>query len=732
MAQVNHRQVMKLAFKERGNITDRQYFTSPIFSGYLADIAAAQTGLYSYNRRVHVDVRWKPKEKDMAYIDQMNVIHINAGNAWVAKQKTRADRFHVVLGLFCHELGHSMHSDFLKVQSYNTRMMTGNWYPYKPKPASSTERHNMLEIADYCTQSPKHGKVVADIASYINNILEDSFIEEKMLTRYPGMLGECLAIMRGVQFEEMKTVADLIDLEEDEDSGVTSFSTITSMLLSYGKWGLIKYGGTPKTDFRVQLVYDLIDELDNAITSADARTRFATSNIIMIRLWEYIKPIVDAAVARAEQQEAEGSLDEEDVLDKIMSGVSGTSTIGSGTTVPAAASGDGDTPSPESSPSAQNRAQTAKEAKGEDKEKESSPASGTMTTPETAQRVKVGEDVRIGYHETSKIETPVRGSMSRDDSFAGSQYEQRAADIDRLLDKIAQEKVTSRLEKQRAEELNELANSISYGNAHEGVQMSIHRIPSVDPQLIADYNEVAAPLLAISERLQKSLKDKIKDKRHGGKLTGLTFGPRLDTKTLYRKDGRHFYRQTLPNDAPELVVGLLLDESGSMARYDRATYARASAIILYDFCKSLYIPVMVYGHSTSHGVDLYSYAEFDAIDNSDPYRLMDISARGSNRDGAALRYVAEQLSRRREDIKLLILVSDGQPADGGYYGTAAEEDLRGIKAEYERKGVHFIAAAIGTDKENIERIYANSFLDITDLSTLPQSLTAKVKQFINL
>lgn len=89
------------------------------------------------------------------------------------------------------------------------------------------------------------------------------------------------------------------------------------------------------------------------------------------------------------------------------------------------------------------------------------------------------------------------------------------------------------------------------------------------------------------------------------------------------------------------------------------------------------------------------YAEFDSIDKLDRYRMMDISARGSNRDGAALRFVAEQLAKRPEDIRLLILVSDGQPADSGYYGTAAEEDLRGIKTEYRRKGICFIAAAIG-------------------------------------
>ncbi len=160
----------------------------------------------------------------------------------------------------------------------------------------------------------------------------------------------------------------------------------------------------------------------------------------------------------------------------------------------------------------------------------------------------------------------------------------------------------------------------------------------------------------------------------------------------------------LPNETPELAVGLLLDESGSMGCCDRCTYARAAAIILYDFCRSLNIPVTVYGHSTGERCDqtvqLYSYAEFDSIDNDDRYRMMDIRARNNNRDGAPLRYVAEQLVARPEQVKILILVSDGQPADYGYMGTAAEEDLRGIRKEYQRKGVLFVAAAIGEYRHN--------------------------------
>ena len=199
-------------------------------------------------------------------------------------------------------------------------------------------------------------------------------------------------------------------------------------------------------------------------------------------------------------------------------------------------------------------------------------------------------------------------------------------------------------------------------------------------------------------------------------------GKRINARTLFRNDGKIFYKLRLPNDHPDIAIVVLNDESGSMSSSNRITYARAASIILYDFCRGLDIPVAVYGHTEERDVELYAYAEFDSIDNKDMYRMMDMSARGGNRDGAALRYAAERLMARREEIKLLIIISDGQPAGTGYYGTEAEADLRGIKKEYSAKGIQIFAAAIGSDKQNIQRIYGDGFLDITNLEKLPLNL----------
>ena len=312
------------------------------------------------------------------------------------------------------------------------------------------------------------------------------------------------------------------------------------------------------------------------------------------------------------------------------------------------------------------------------------------------------EQGRIPYHQSESLSEPVGGSVEKNEDYEREHYDRAAADIERLLDKMAEKAACEQLENERIQELNDVAQNISYGNIHEGVPIRINRIASVDEELMEQYDAISGPLLNISRQLQKSLLKQLKENRRGGKQTGLIMGRRLDAHALCRNDGKVFYKNNLPNEIPELAVGLLLDESGSMCSCDRCTYARASAIILYDFCQSLDIPVMVYGHSTDYTdvgntVALYSYAEFDGFDHDDKYRMMDIAARGSNRDGAALRFVAEQLSKRPEAVKILILVSDGQPADSGYGGSAAEEDLRGIKQEYQRKGILFVAAAIGDD-----------------------------------
>ena len=797
MARVNHKLVRQRLNEKRSKITDRQFFTSRMFAGHFEDMAAAQTRRYHYNRRVRVNIYWKTKEPSVAMTNNQ-VIRINAGNPMFTKVRGRENRYHVLCGAFAHELGHVLYSDFLASQTHANYLASYRWYPQPPVWKTSADAASEKDLWDYVKEEPANLEMVQQLAHYISNTLEDGYVENRMLNNFPGTLGFGLETYREIKYKKIPTVTEFIEQEENEERHI--FESILGIMLSYALFGEIKYGDEPLSDERIQTVFGLLDEMDEALMTSSGKERYQAVNVILVRCWDYIKDFCEVCKERQKEAAAAGgTATAAQTLSQILQSIAGGSEMGTGKGTPVAEAPGSGGGSVTAAARAKTHAMAAVPKEEEDEEKETTPHTESGEENETAeeektpeagseeenesdgeegesqngsreeenasesedafmgadaglegealpgsamagggkQEVSQGEKGRIPYQQTENISSPVGGTTTRNEDYRREQYEHAAADIERILDQMAEKAACEELETERIRELNEAAQSISYGNIHEGVHMRVNRIASVDEELVDQYNEISGTLITISRQLQRSLVKQLQENRRGGKQTGLVMGRRLDTHALCRNDGKIFYSNKLPNEIPELAVGLLLDESGSMCSCDRCTYARAAAIILYDFCESLGIPVMVYGHSTGyydgHGsVELYSYAEFDGFDQDDKYRLMDISARGSNRDGAALRYVAENLVKRPETVKLLILVSDGQPADFGYGGSAAEEDLRGIKQEYQRKGIIFVAAAIGNDKENIERIYGDSFLDISDLNQLPTKLTNVVKRHIRI
>ena len=748
MARVNHKRVKQLMNEKQSKITDRQFFTSRILAGHFEDVAAAQTKRYKYNRRVHVQIYWDPKDNNGACTNN-TYIRINAGHPSVTKIRGRMNRYEMICGLFSHELGHVLYTDFLAKQTYMNFLTSYKFYPAPPVLTTAQDARNEKDFWEYVKADPRNMAFAQQIAFFIANVLEDGYIENRILSQFPGVLGYNLSVMREHQFKDMSTVTQLIESEDDGSGHI--FQSILQIILSYALFGEIKYGETPLSDIRIQTVFKLIPQIDDAVTTTSAKDRWQIVSLILIRLWHHIEDYIE--VCRQHQDEAASSGaggSAEEILSGLLQALSGSSAQGEGTGTPVAGADKDSAPAA----NAGKREKTKSDAKASENESgegsESSqtdsdekqseetgfesglPPDSSDGSSSSKQSTSSEEGRRIPYHQTDSASEPVGGETEYDEDYKREQSDRAAADIERMLEQMAEKAACKQLENERIQELNEAAQSISYGNIHNGVSICVHRIADVDEELQDQYHQISGPLLTISKQLQRSLIQKLKDQQRGGKQTGLVMGRRLDAHALCRNDGKVFYKNNLPNEIPRISVGLLLDESGSMSCGDRCTYARAAAIILYDFCQAMNIPIMVYGHSTSwsNGVDLYSYAEFDAIDKNDKYRMMDISARGSNRDGAALRFVAEQLSKRDEEVRILILVSDGQPADTGYSGTAAEEDLRGIKQEYKRKGLLFVAAAIGDDKQNIERIYRDSFLDITDLNQLPMKLTNVIKRFM--
>ncbi len=741
---VDHRKIRKMIEERKSSISDEELFTSRLMCSHFEDIDTASTKVYNIGRRVRVNIRWREDDGFVACTDNQTVF-INAASTFGLKNCTRKARHLIVQGLNGHELGHVLFTDFLAAQSFFNLLSRHIWYPSAPPADTAEEAENLSEIFEYISANPRNERAVFKIVADINNIIEDGYIEDRMLRYFPGSIGQGMKFVRHLHYEDMPTLSAMI---EGEEKGAPTISTVLQLVLSYVKFGKLKYGDAPLTDERVQIIFDLLPVLDQAVQSGDVKDRFAAVNAVLLKAWKYVKAFVEDLKSRSsssgernsdgdeqpdETEENDGgtagpaaSPDKEfdSALSEMLDSLTGRSAEAKGTTTPVT----GLSEAIVGSGTEDARAETASLA-GCDRSEES--AAGASVSEETP------TDESGGAPPSTNAERLDLGTVF-DEDYEGFSDDRLPDDLDRLLEGIAESDTKRALEEMRTSELEAEARDIEYGSMHCGITAVVHRIASVPDDIKDQYDITAPPLLRISKLLQKSILQQLKDVQLGGKRTGLLMGRRLDVHALPRNDGKCFYKNSLPQDAPQLAVGLLLDESGSMGAYSRALYAKYTAIVIYDFCRSLGIPVTVYGHSTSythkygHALDLYSYAEFESIDDDDKYRLMDITARSNNRDGMALRYVAEKLIKRPEQERILILVSDGQPADDDYYGYSADEDLRQTVREYTRKGILFIAAAIGSDKDEIERIYGNAFMDITDLNTLPEKLTGVIKRHIRI
>ena len=700
----SHLTVRKRIMDEKSKITDEEFFTSKEYRGYLADITEAATK--RYRRPIHVTVFADPEDSTVAYTDYNGIV-INACNHITWSMPTRKLRSMSIEGFNAHENSHNLFTDNRIAHAYFNSLEHGKFYPKKPTRLKGDQKLNAQGIIDALLDDtdPIPKTVILRTAKALSNILEDGYVDARYSYEFPGNPA------RGIALNNVRFAETVPDIDTMIDKQFYPHNIVLNLLLEYVRArevnNLTGYTGEYMDRFLAALPL-----VDACIYDEDSRARFDAVNRIMIDLWPLMQRCFD------------------DLRDKQQNDASSSSGSGNSSTPGTGEDSDSD--------DGMGAVQDALESQLPQIAPNFTMKSGPVPfngafAPDEEQAQELLEQVskalseetaRIEAHRTETIISNGDGSIVQDSEYEGAGYEFSATDIERVLEEIATGKVNESLEEELSEELQSEATSIQYGNAHRNINITVHRMSHVNQNLIDSYTAVAPQLLMLSKRLQRSVSVILRDKRQGGKQTGLYVGKHLDQHAFHRNDGRVFCNTRLPTEPINMSVALLVDESGSMCGCDRITKARATAIVVQEYGEKLGIPIMIVGHTASCAhVELFSYADFKSVDKKDRYRLMDMSARYCNRDGAALRYVAEKLSKQNSDVKMLFIICDGQPNDDGYTGTAAEADLRGIKLEYSRKGVQIFAAAIGDDRANIERIYGAGYLDITDLNQLPIMLT---------
>ena len=287
----------------------------------------------------------------------------------------------------------------------------------------------------------------------------------------------------------------------------------------------------------------------------------------MVRCWPYIQEYLDICKEKQDEAAAAGdSTSAGDVLAGFLAGIKGSSEAGEGDGTPVAGAEKGGRIANNSKARSKTRSMAGAEDQdeenesGEEAEKanqsgenpdssqtdsESESDQDENSSPGNKQQATDQEGGRIPFHQTESVSEPVGGEFEYDTDYQRHHDDQAASDIDRMLERMAEKAANKQLENERIQELNDAAQSISYGNVHSGVTVHVHRINEVDEDLENQYNAVSQPLLAISKQLQRSLVQKLKDQQRGGKQTGLVMGRRLDAHALCRNDGKVFYKNNL-------------------------------------------------------------------------------------------------------------------------------------------------------------------------------------------
>ena len=626
-------------------------------------------------------------------------ITVNAGHEYVQDWMRGDLMWSAVCGLLYHELAHVLFLSFPTLRSFIGAVERGQWFPRPPQNIATTNGA-MLGTR---MQEEEFRKLVSRVAAHINNALEDGYVEAELTAMYPGSCKQALSTINERLLEGIKPVDEELDVPEPD-----VFSAIMSQVLCYAKFQKMEFGNKCPDDVRDALEACLMP-IDDARSNRIPEQRCNAVNELLVELFPYIEEAVDKKAAQIQKQKQNGN--------KNSTGKTGSST---GAEQPGAGNG---------GPSAQDVADAISQII-EDLEKSAQATGiadhnkGQMTTRGLAN--KSSRDNKGG--EKSVRKTEAKGGSGGPGSLeAGGMQTAAEREFDSLRKDLANKKATEQAEVERTQELAKQAESIC--NA------TVKRAPNVTQDNINEYNRNASDFQRIASDLTRSIMQVLKDRREGGRRKNLVTGRRFEASHwCLHDDFRDFSKIKWPTESPTFGFGLLIDESGSTGG-ELIKAACKAAIVLELFAdkkEGLDIKHITYGYTTASGWNtclLKSYSEPEKIADDDVYRITGMRSGGGTPTCAAMEYMRNRILSLPTDVKMMIIITDGQSGDNSKVGNSTR--LQNIIKECKKDGIEVLAAGIGHDREIIRKEFGdNNFLDISNLEQMPAQLASIIKGYM--
>lgn len=224
-----------------------------------------------------------------------------------------------------------------------------------------------------------------------------------------------------------------------------------------------------------------------------------------------------------------------------------------------------------------------------------------------------------------------------------------------------------------------------------------------------------------------------------GKRIGEVFGVRsgdLDEGGLHKLgyDCEHIWSQKTIAKLPDVAVGILVDQSGSMCSALKISQAREMCIALAEAVKKIPgVHLHIYGHTAnmSNMSDLLLFEHYSSTSDTaghaaDLDTLGTIDGHSNNYDGYAIKETAKLLAKDPAKRKYLFVIADGLPHGEGYGGPEARKHVTSVcQFVRERLKIATYAFAVGvhpsSQHEFIEQYGKNHVMFLTTVSKcLPQ------------
>lgn len=307
--------------------------------------------------------------------------------------------------------------------------------------------------------------------------------------------------------------------------------------------------------------------------------------------------------------------------------------------------------------------------------------------------------------------------VENDSEASPEDFEKAIKELEKTLEVLEK----SEEEAEKGEESDYDFGSAEYPTTDKYVKVISHHKATSNPEVYEEYRKIvesdAHELAKLIKRQFKTKPGRVKRADHGDLNLMRYKDPNFRSPLIFDKKK--------PREKHCAAVMLLVDESGSMGGR-RITNARLAAIMLAEAMAEVGIPCSVVGHSGdyrySYSVELEHYTTFKNA-SADRTSLAMIEARCQNRDGPAIRWASSILKKRPERNKLMIVISDGQPAADRYYGEEAIFDTKA--AIRDAKRLHNIVGVIleaGSSTDILKTMYGNDYIECTSSKNLKESI----------